>query len=334
MYSNRKSIGVVLCTYNGAKYLRQQLESILAQTRQPDQILILDDCSNDCTVPIINNFAALDNRIRLIQNETNLGFARNFEKGIALCEMDFIALSDQDDIWLPEKLERLATELETNPGAGIAYGNAEYMLADGIRTGHMVFPEGNGFTDDPVLARKGILEKKWNVPGNFILLDAEIKKLIIPNPIDRSFAHDIWICLNAFFLRNPRYVPEPISLYRLHKDMTSGAIALVLKGTPYALKKKKWCHPQRLTKNLLRAFLSPFKHRGKIRDRQLRAYNLATDMLSTLEQLLEKRRLLGLPDLSHEEHLFLQKKREEWASILASSPDWINAEKSKLKARS
>lgn len=325
MSSNRKSIGVVLCTYNGEKYLSQQLESILAQTRQPDQILILDDCSSDRTVAIIKNFAALDNRIHFIQNETNLGFIRNFEKGIALCETDFIALSDQDDIWLPEKLERLAAELEAHPGAGMAFCNAEYMLADGTRTGHLFSQEMKGVVDDPVLARKGLLDRKWCVQGNFILLDAEMKKLILPNPIARSHAHDAWICLNAFFLRNPRYVSEPLSLYRLHNKMASGAIAFVLNGAIYKAMKRKWYHPQRFTKNLIRALLSPFKYRKKIRDRQLHAYHSAADLLNTLEQLLEKRRLLGLPELSAEEQFFFQKKKTEWALILSSLTRGINS---------
>lgn len=334
MHPNRKSIGVVLCTYNGEKYLRQQLESILAQTRPPEQILILDDCSSDRTVAIIKDFAKVDRRIRLLQNKTNLGFIKNFEKGIALCEMDFIALSDQDDIWLPEKLECLAAELEANPGAGMAFCNAEYMLADGTRTGHLVSQEMKGVAEDPALARKRLIEGKWCVQGNFILLDAEMKKLILPNPIARSHAHDAWICLNAFFLRNPRYVSKPLSLYRLHNNMASGAVAFVLNGAIYKAMKKKWYHPQRFTKNLIRALLSPFKYRKKIRDRQLRAYNNAADLLNTLKQLLEKRQLLGLPDLSHEEHLFFQKKMDKWTSILASSPAWINAKKTKLGTKS
>ncbi len=330
MSTNRKNIGVVLCTYNGEKYLRQQLESILTQTRPPEQILILDDCSKDRTVAIAQSFAKDDKRIRLIQNVTNLGFILNFEKGITLCETDFIALSDQDDIWLPEKLERLAAELEANPGAGMAFCNAEYMLADGTRTGHLVLPEGNGFIDDPVKARNWLLERKGSVPGNFILLEAEMKRLIFPNPAIRSHAHDSWICLVAFFLRHPRYISEPLSLYRLHQNMASGAIALVLKGTPYAFRKKKWYHPQRLFKNLLRALLSPFKHHKRIRDRKLRAYNLAADMLITLDKLLEKRQALGLPQLSPEEYLFFEKKRAEWTSVLTSSASQIN---SQLSAR-
>lgn len=318
MASDNKSIGVVLCTYNGERYLSQQLDSILAQTRAPRQILILDDCSRDLTVAIAQEYASKDSRIRLIQNGTNLGFIRNFEKGIALCETDYIALSDQDDVWLPEKLERLATELDAHPEAGIAFCNAEYMLEDGSRTGHLVLPEENGFTKDPATARSWLLDRKGSVAGNLILLDAGIKDLILPNPAPRSHAHDSWICLVGFFLRQPRFVAEPLSLYRLHRNMASGAIALVLKGTPYAFKKKKWYHPQRLGKNLLRALLSPFTHRSKVRERKLRACNLAADMLSTLEQLLQKRQALGLPELPPVETAFFKQKTVEWQSVLAA----------------
>lgn len=323
MSSHHKSIGVVLCTYNGEKYLQQQLESILAQTRLPEEILILDDCSTDRTVEIINSIACNNPQIRLIKNSSNLGFIKNFEQGIALCEKDFIALCDQDDIWLPEKMERLASELETHPDAGIAFCNAEYILADGTRTGHLTNPDSDGFMQDMKNVRKNILERKWNVLGNFILLDASIKPHILPNPSCRSHPHDVWISLVSFFLFQPRYVSIPLSLYRLHENMASGAIAYVLKGTPFERKKKKWFHPQRLSKNLMRALLSPFRHSGKIRERQLRAFNMATDMLSTLELLLEKRRLLNLPELTSDELLFFQKKRAEWKLVISSMPDRI-----------
>lgn len=323
MSSNPKSIGVVLCTYNGEKYLQQQIESLLAQTRLPEEILILDDRSTDRTVEIVNSFACDNPRIRLIRNSTNLGFIKNFEQGIALCEKDYIALCDQDDIWLPEKLERLAAELEAHPDAGMAFCNAEYILADGTRTGHLTNPESDVFMHDMQNVRKNILERRWNVLGNFILFDASMKHHILPNPSCRSHPHDVWISMVAFFLFNPRYVSEPLSLYRLHQNMASGAIAYVLKGTPFERKKKKWFHPQRFSKNLMRALLSPFRHRSKIRERHLRAFNMATDMLGTLELLLGKRQLLGLPELTPDEQQFFQMKREEWELGIASAPTWI-----------
>jgi len=319
MSLRRNSIGVVLCTYNGERFLSQQLESIQAQTRPPDEILILDDCSSDHTVSIVNDFAKRDERIRLIQNDTNLGYARNFEKGILLCEAEYIALSDQDDIWFPEKLDRLATELETNSGAGLVFCNGEYMLADGTRTGHMVFNSINGSTLDHVLARRMLIEKQWSIHGNFMLLDAQMKNEIFPNPIPRSHGHDSWICLNAFFLSQPRYISEPLSLYRLHGKMASGAISNALKGTEYELR-KKWYDPRRLAKNLRRAILSPFRYYGKKRERKTYAYNTATDMLYAIDRLLERRKNLGLPELSTEEMAFLQQKKDEWTNILTKGP--------------
>lgn len=165
MPSSRKSIGVVLCTYNGEHYLREQVESVLQQSRPPECVLILDDASKDRTVAIAKSFAKSDGRIRLIRNKTNLGYVRNFEKGISLCNTDLIALCDQDDVWFPDKLARLSAELENNPGSGIAFCNAEYILADGTRTGHTILDRNDASVNDPVDARKRLLERRWNVPG-------------------------------------------------------------------------------------------------------------------------------------------------------------------------
>lgn len=318
MSYTRKSIGVVVCTYNGEKFLSQQIESIISQTRQPDRILILDDRSSDNTVAIANGFAKNDSRFCLIQNETNLGFIHNFEKGIALCDTELIALCDQDDIWFPDRLERLAAELEARPGSGIAYCNAELMTADGTRTAHFYFDSQDQFVKDQVYARKLLLERSFSIPGNLLLLESELKNLILPLSHTRTHGHDAWICLNAFFLRQPCYVAEPLSCYRLHANQASGAYAFFLKGTPFQFKKKKWYDPRRLAKNLKRAILSPFKHSGKVRERRLRACNGASDMLATLEYLLEKHQQLNLPELSPEEHAFFEKMRSEWTTLISS----------------
>ena len=317
MSFSRKSICVVLCTYNGEKYLCEQLESILGQTRPPEKILILDDGSHDRTVEIAEGFAKKDHRISLIKNELNLGYARNFEKGISLCETDYIALSDQDDVWFPGKLERLAYELDTHPGAGIAYCNAEYMTADGIRTGHLFFDNNSPCMADPVQARRGLLEKQWNVHGHLIVIDSEMKSFILPNSFTRTHGHDSWICLNAFFLRSPRYISDPLAYYRIHPLMASGAHLHVLRGTPFEFK-KKWYDSRRLAKNLIHIMSSPFTRYGKLRERKLRAYQNASDMLTILETLLEKRKHLNLPDISPDESLFFQKKRAEWQAIRSS----------------
>lgn len=99
-------LSVALCTYNGARYLREQLDSIALQTRQPDEMVVCDDRSSDGSVEIVEAFAAdAPFPVRLCVNEEGLGATKNFERAMGLCEGDYIALSDQDDVWLPNKLE-------------------------------------------------------------------------------------------------------------------------------------------------------------------------------------------------------------------------------------
>lgn len=92
------TISTAMCTYNGEKYLREQLESIARQTLLPNELVVCDDCSSDETVEIIQDFSRnAPFSVRLMINENNLGFAKNFEKAITLCSGEIIVLSDQDD---------------------------------------------------------------------------------------------------------------------------------------------------------------------------------------------------------------------------------------------
>lgn len=318
--SKKKSVGVVLCTYNGEKYLGEQLESVLAQTRQPDKILILDDRSKDRTALIARDFEKKDKRIKISVNESNLGFIRNFEKGITLCDTDLIALCDQDDVWFNDKLERLSSELEAHPGAGMVFCNAEYMLANGTRTRHLVYDKAFGLADDAAHARSALFHNMSHksIYGNLMLLESGMKNLILPNPVARSLAHDAWICLNAFFLRSPRYIAEPLSFYRLHPDQASGAVSLVLKDTPYQYR-KKWYDHRRLARNIKRTLLSPFKRHAIVKERELRAYNYAIDMLMISEKLLTERHKLRLPPLLPEEESFFRDLRGHWQTVAGRS---------------
>ncbi len=99
---------VAMCTYNGESYLDEQLQSILEQTEPIDEIVICDDGSIDKTLSIIEKFIKAGTPIRLILNQKNLGYTRNFEKAICLCSGDIIFLADQDDIWMPEKVKKSA----------------------------------------------------------------------------------------------------------------------------------------------------------------------------------------------------------------------------------
>lgn len=103
-----------MTTYNGVKYLREQIESILSQTYKDFELIICDDCSKDSTVSILKKYQNKDSRVKYFINESNLGFKKNFEKAISLCSGEYVAFSDQDDIWLPEKLEESITHIGNN----------------------------------------------------------------------------------------------------------------------------------------------------------------------------------------------------------------------------
>ena len=102
-------ISIVLATYNGARYIREQIDSVLAQTIQDFELVVCDDGSTDDTVSILRDYALKDKRIHVYVNDHNLGFKKNFENAISKSIGDYVALCDQDDIWLPDHLEIIFT---------------------------------------------------------------------------------------------------------------------------------------------------------------------------------------------------------------------------------
>src|SRR5215468_7332763 len=119
-------ISVAICTYNGARFVREQLASIAAQTRPPDELIVCDDGSKDATVEIINSFARASGfPVQLKINEARLGSTRNFDQALGLCNGEGIAFSDQDDVWLPQKLEMLEKHLMR--GAALAFTDGEVV---------------------------------------------------------------------------------------------------------------------------------------------------------------------------------------------------------------
>src|SRR5689334_5491599 len=120
-------ISVAMCTYNGAEFLPAQLESILAQSRKPDQIVICDDGSTDETRAILQSFEKKSPDVILLNfNKKNLGSIRNFEQAIKLCNGDVIALSDQDDVWRQDKLQ-LIEKAFNKQSTGLVFSDAEIV---------------------------------------------------------------------------------------------------------------------------------------------------------------------------------------------------------------
>jgi glycosyltransferase involved in cell wall biosynthesis len=220
-------ISVALCTYNGAKFLNAQLESYLAQTRQPDELIVCDDCSTDETASIIETFARLAPFcVTLHVNEKNLGSTKNFEEAILLCSGDLIFLSDQDDVWLPGKIAKIEAEFIKNPTAGLIFTNAELVDEDlkplGAFLWDFTFSE-----KERKKARKGnfleVLMMHNVVTGATAAFRTEFRHEVLPIPADiPNLIHDGWIALAFAALGKMEFIDEPLIKYRQHAGQQLG----------------------------------------------------------------------------------------------------------------
>jgi glycosyltransferase involved in cell wall biosynthesis len=222
-------ISVALCTYNGEKFLGEQLESIASQTLPPDELVVCDDCSKDATLEILKDFKGqVSFPVYIHLNETNLASTKNFEKAIGLCRGEIIALCDQDDIWKPEKLERLTQTLKANPEAGYVFSDADLVDENLNPLGFSLWAS-IGFNSDIRKKFSGteqfkILIMKKVVTGATMAFHAQIGKLAMPFPTDLKWIHDGWLALVASSI-GAQGIPidEPLILYRQHARQQIGA---------------------------------------------------------------------------------------------------------------
>ena len=118
-------VSVAMCTYNGEKYIEEQLNSILHQTKKIDEIIICDDGSKDKTLEICNKILESSNVEYILKlNKNNLGFAKNFYQAIKLCSGDIIFFCDQDDIWKENKVDLMCQVFDNDPDTLLVFSNA------------------------------------------------------------------------------------------------------------------------------------------------------------------------------------------------------------------
>lgn len=125
-----KTVSIVMCTYNGEQFLREQLDSILAQTYPIHELIIQDDCSTDHTADIVREYARQYPFIRFYANISNLGFNRNFQDALSKAEGDYIAIADQDDIWYEEKIAAQMEAIGDNDLCVSAYHTGTVYRSD------------------------------------------------------------------------------------------------------------------------------------------------------------------------------------------------------------
>ncbi len=220
-------ISVALCTYNGARFLAEQLESFSAQTRAPDELVVCDDRSSDETPELVRRFAQKAGfPVTLHVNPENLGSTKNFEQAIQKCSGDVICLSDQDDIWLPRKIEVIEREFMASPRVGLVFSDAELIDDDSQllnkRLWDLTFPPKRRARAKEDDLAETLLDGNV-VTGATAAFRAVFAGDIIPIPTDiPNFIHDAWIALVISANAHTRFVQEPLILYRQHAGQQIG----------------------------------------------------------------------------------------------------------------
>lgn len=221
------SYSVALCSYNGEKYIHQQIDSILSQTHRPSEIVVCDDGSTDRTPEILAEYQKQYPEIfRVHFNEINLRSVKNFEKAISLCSKDIIFLSDQDDIWAENKAEKIVSFLDNHPEIDVVATNGFCIDENGI------VHEKYSLWDAPVFLK----EKGKNIDyfeiillcniatGASMAFRAAIKPEIIPFPVLKDYHHDEWIAVNTVRKGRFAFLNDKLFYYRTHQEQQVGGV--------------------------------------------------------------------------------------------------------------
>lgn len=203
-----RSISVVMCTCNGARFLDAQLTSLRAQAGV-EEIVAVDDASTDDTVAILHQHSLVDARLRIHCNRTRLGVTRNFDKAIRLAKGRWIALSDQDDVWMPHKIARMRKAWDGQSGVM-----------------HHASLKFSGEVPRSVPARAGLRRKfagsdvrrlmyRNSVVGHTTVLRADLARALTPFPADVPY--DWWIGVGGALHGGVQYLDEYLVHYRIHE---------------------------------------------------------------------------------------------------------------------
>ena len=216
-------ISVAMCTYNGERYVQEQLASIAAQSVVPDELVVCDDRSQDRTRELVEKFArSAPFAVQLTVNEKNLGSTQNFERAIGLCQGDLIALSDQDDIWNPNKLATMHTAFEADPALSGFFSDGSFVdessnPLEGSLWRSVRFPAG-AISNPEKFARA--LLKADLVTGATMMLRSSCRDFLLPIP--SPWVHDGWLAWMCVLHGKIAATSDRLIQYRIHRGQQLG----------------------------------------------------------------------------------------------------------------
>jgi glycosyltransferase involved in cell wall biosynthesis len=260
---NRQRLSVAMCTYNGARFLSEQLESIAAQSQPPYELVICDDGSTDHTCEIIETFSGeREGLVRFHRNPHHLGYTKNFEQAISLCKGDIIFLSDQDDVWLPGKAEKVSQVFAAEEYCGL-------VAVDATVADEQLRPKGTTLLRNQAIGLSNRKSFAHLYAGSFkygctLAFRASLRKILLP--ISPHWGHDNWICFISTIFSKVVVIEESLMLYRRHAassganaslDLDKGAelLAAYKKNKPHDYQ-QDWEQWQAMYSHLLPIFTS------------------------------------------------------------------------------
>jgi glycosyltransferase involved in cell wall biosynthesis len=211
-------VSIALCTYNGEKFLKKQVDSILLQDYLHLEIVVIDDCSTDDTYRILIDYQLKDSRIILSQNKQNLGYTRNFEKAIMHCSGQYIALADQDDVWETNKISEMVKVMDGNL---LVYHDSDFIDDQDRRIGA-----------DSMASRSRMYDGESSLPfilyncvsGHASLFDRKLLGYVLP--FQEGFYHDWWIAYVAFNVGRVKFLNKVLVHYRQHQQNVTDVLEI------------------------------------------------------------------------------------------------------------
>lgn len=217
--SFRPSISVCMAAYNGERYITAQLASILSQLAVEDEIIVVDDASADGTKARVRSMN--DVKIRLIEHSKNLGVSRTFEDAIRNAKNNIIFLSDQDDLWLPDKVSTILEKFK-DPRITLVAGDSALIDQDGKPITDSYFA-GRGEFRPGLFAN--LIRNRYG--GCTLAFRANIRTEFLPLPHKYDVLHDIWIGVRNYLSGGQAaYIERPLILNRRHPDTATGKKSL------------------------------------------------------------------------------------------------------------
>ena len=260
-------VSIAMATFNGEKYLPAQLDSFLAQSRLPHEVVIGDDGSRDATLAIVEAFAAqAPFPVMLSVNVPGLGPAGNFARTIARCSGDVIFLSDQDDVWHPEKIARVTERMAEQPGVLVALHDARLVDTDGQPLGHTMAGQ---------IAASGADPARGLVAGCCMAFDGRLGRLFDPAPATPF--HDAWLTALADRLGVRGFLPEPLIDYRRHgANVSQSFMSAARRAAPW----RRW--RERLSRAIARSPVEALAEAVASQESAISAIRQHGDMLCSM----------------------------------------------------